>query len=42
MKQRITPFLWFNDDADNYDAAMKVLEGRYVAFEADLIDPAGP
>ena len=33
--------LWFNDDADNYDAAMKVLDGRYTAFEADLIDPAG-
>jgi hypothetical protein len=34
--------LWFNDDADNYAAAMKVLDGRYTAFEADLIDPAGP
>jgi alkylation response protein AidB-like acyl-CoA dehydrogenase len=33
--------LWFNDDADNYDAAMKVLDGRYTAFERDLIDPAG-
>ena len=33
--------LWFNDDADNYDAAMRVLDGRYTAFEADLIDPAG-
>jgi alkylation response protein AidB-like acyl-CoA dehydrogenase len=33
--------LWFNDDAENYDAAMKVLDGRYTAFEADLIDPAG-
>ena len=34
--------LWFNDDDDNYVAAMKVLDGRYVAFEADLSDPAGP
>src|SRR4051794_9842209 len=34
--------LWFNDDADNYAAAMKVLDGRYTAFEADLVDPAGP
>jgi alkylation response protein AidB-like acyl-CoA dehydrogenase len=34
--------LWFNDDTTNYDAAMKVLDGRYVAFESDLLDPAGP
>jgi alkylation response protein AidB-like acyl-CoA dehydrogenase len=33
--------LWFNDDADNYAAAMKVLDGRYTFFESDLIDPAG-
>jgi alkylation response protein AidB-like acyl-CoA dehydrogenase len=33
--------LWFNDDADNYDAAMQVLDGRYTFFEADIIDPAG-
>jgi alkylation response protein AidB-like acyl-CoA dehydrogenase len=33
--------LWFNDDADNYAAAMKVLDGRYSFFEADLADPAG-
>ncbi|HEU5033239.1 MAG TPA: acyl-CoA dehydrogenase family protein [Mycobacteriales bacterium] len=33
--------LWFNDDADNYAAAMKVLEGRYTFFERDLADPAG-
>jgi len=33
--------LWFNDDAENYNAAMKVLDGRYRAFEADLVDPAG-
>src|SRR3954447_16087957 len=33
--------LWFNDDADNYEAAMKVLDGRYTFFESDIIDPAG-
>jgi alkylation response protein AidB-like acyl-CoA dehydrogenase len=33
--------LWFNDDADNYAAARKVLDGRYTAFEHDLLDPAG-
>jgi alkylation response protein AidB-like acyl-CoA dehydrogenase len=33
--------LWFNDDDENYSAAMKVLEGRYTAFERDLLDPAG-
>ena len=33
--------LWFNDDSDNYAAAMNVLEGRYTFFEADLADPAG-
>jgi alkylation response protein AidB-like acyl-CoA dehydrogenase len=33
--------LWFNDDADNYAAARKILDGRYVEFERDLIDPAG-
>jgi alkylation response protein AidB-like acyl-CoA dehydrogenase len=38
---RLLHDLWFNDDADNYDAAMKVLDGRYTAFERDLIDPAG-
>src|SRR3954463_7571369 len=38
---RLLHDLWFNDDAENYDAAMKVLDGRYRAFEADLVDPAG-
>jgi len=33
--------LWFNDDDDNYKAAMKVLDGRYTFFESDLADPAG-
>jgi hypothetical protein len=38
---RLLHDLWFNDDAARYDAAMKVLDGRYTAFERDLIDPAG-
>jgi hypothetical protein len=38
---RLLHDLWFNDDATNYDAAIKVLDGRYTAFERDLIDPAG-
>jgi hypothetical protein len=38
---RLLHELWFNDDSDNYDAAMKVLDGRYTAFERDLLDPAG-
>ena len=33
--------LWFNDDDDNYQAAVKVLDGRYTFFEADIADPAG-
>ncbi len=33
--------LWFNNDADNYQAARNVLDGRYTAFERDLLDPAG-
>ncbi len=32
--------LWANDDADNYTAAQKVLDGRYTWFEADVLDPA--
>ena len=38
---RLLHDLWFNDDDDNYAAAMKVLDGRYTAFERDLVDPAG-
>jgi alkylation response protein AidB-like acyl-CoA dehydrogenase len=38
---RLLHDLWFNDDAENYDAAMKVLDGRYTMFERDIIDPAG-
>jgi alkylation response protein AidB-like acyl-CoA dehydrogenase len=33
--------LWANDDADQYDAAQSVLEGRYDFFEHDVVDPAG-
>jgi alkylation response protein AidB-like acyl-CoA dehydrogenase len=32
--------LWANDDADQYTAAQKVLDGRYTWFEADVLDPA--
>jgi hypothetical protein len=32
--------LWANDDADQYRAAQKVLDGRYTWFEADVLDPA--
>ncbi len=38
---RLLHDLWFNDDAANYAAARKVLDGRYTMFERDLIDPAG-
>jgi alkylation response protein AidB-like acyl-CoA dehydrogenase len=38
---RLLHDLWFNDDADNYAAARKILDGRYTAFERDLADPAG-
>jgi hypothetical protein len=38
---RLLHDLWFNDDDENYSAAMKVLDGRYTAFERDLVDPAG-
>ncbi len=32
--------LWQNDDDDNYEAAQRVLEGRYLWAEAGVIDPA--
>jgi hypothetical protein len=38
---RLLHELWFNDDDENYAAAIKVLDGRYTAFERDLVDPAG-
>ena len=33
--------LWANDDAAQYKAAQKLLEGRYTWFEDDVLDPAG-
>jgi alkylation response protein AidB-like acyl-CoA dehydrogenase len=33
--------LWHNDDNDNYEAAQRVLEGRYTFAEEGVIDPAG-
>ncbi|MDQ6729408.1 MAG: acyl-CoA dehydrogenase family protein [Actinomycetota bacterium] len=33
--------LWANDDAEQYDVAQAVLEGRYTFFEHDVLDPAG-
>jgi alkylation response protein AidB-like acyl-CoA dehydrogenase len=34
--------LFSNDDASQYKAAQKVLEGRYSWFDSDVLDPAGP
>jgi hypothetical protein len=34
--------LFSNDDAFQYKAAQKVLEGRYSWFDSDVLDPAGP
>ncbi|MEO8966102.1 MAG: acyl-CoA dehydrogenase, partial [Solirubrobacteraceae bacterium] len=33
--------LWANDDAEQFDVAQSVLEGRYTFFEHDVLDPAG-
>ena len=33
--------LWANDDAEQYDVAQSVLEGRYTFYEHDVLDPAG-
>jgi hypothetical protein len=33
--------LWQNDDAENYDAALKVLDGRYTWLEEGVLDPSG-
>ncbi len=33
--------LWANDDGDAYEAAQKIIEGRYQWFEHDVLDPAG-
>ena len=31
--------LWRNDDSENYEAAQRVLEGRYIWAEVGVIDP---
>ncbi|MGH8972230.1 MAG: acyl-CoA dehydrogenase family protein [Acidimicrobiia bacterium] len=33
--------LWQNDDAENYGAALKVLDDRYAWFEEGVLDPSG-
>ncbi|MBJ7454392.1 MAG: DUF1974 domain-containing protein, partial [Blastococcus sp.] len=33
--------LWDNDDSAQYEAAQRVLSGRYEWFEQDVLDPAG-
>jgi alkylation response protein AidB-like acyl-CoA dehydrogenase len=33
--------LWANDDVDNYEAAQKVLDGRYGWLEQGVADPSG-
>jgi hypothetical protein len=33
--------LWANDDRDGYDAAQRVLEGRYEWLEEGVADPSG-
>jgi alkylation response protein AidB-like acyl-CoA dehydrogenase len=33
--------LWHNDDAANYAAALRVLDGRYLWAEQGIIDPSG-
>jgi hypothetical protein len=33
--------LWANDDVDNYQAAQRVLEGRYAWLEEGVADPSG-
>jgi hypothetical protein len=38
---RLFAELWANDDAAQYDAAQRVLAGRFAWFEEDVLDPAG-
>ncbi|MBX5441135.1 MAG: acyl-CoA dehydrogenase family protein [Solirubrobacteraceae bacterium] len=38
--ERLFDELWSNDDAAQYQAAQRVLEGRHTWFEAGLLDPA--
>ena len=33
--------LWANDDADNYESALKLLDGRYAWLEEGIVDPSG-
>ena len=39
--ERLFAELWANDDAVQYEAAMRLLSGRYEWFERDVLDPAG-
>ncbi|MGH9029510.1 MAG: acyl-CoA dehydrogenase family protein, partial [Acidimicrobiales bacterium] len=38
--QKLFADLWHNDDVENYDAAQRVLSGRYVWAEAGVLDPS--
>jgi alkylation response protein AidB-like acyl-CoA dehydrogenase len=38
---RLFSELWSNDDQVQYEAAQRVLAGRYTWFEEDVLDPAG-
>ena len=38
---RLVTELWANDDDAHYEAAQRVLSGRYAWFEHDVLDPAG-
>jgi alkylation response protein AidB-like acyl-CoA dehydrogenase len=38
---RLFAELWANDDEAQYEAAQRVLSGRYEWFEEDVLDPAG-
>ncbi len=40
--QRLFAGLWDNDDDGNYQAAQRVLGGRYAWAEQGVMDPAGP
>jgi alkylation response protein AidB-like acyl-CoA dehydrogenase len=39
--ERLFDELWSNDDTENYEAAQRVLEGRYTWMEEGVADPAG-
>jgi hypothetical protein len=38
---RLLHELWHNDDADEYKAALRVMDGRYTFLEAGILDPSG-